>query len=164
MWNQIYIKLPLKPFGMILAQIALSESKCSCMVLEIIWGPIGSEPSWIWPNGPWTPIGILLCLVPQTDLSEWGSDGLLKDPVGVTPHRRPVRRSTFVRRLRTWGHLLSSRLREMVAHATLAEKNTVVLTHCASQTPLGTKSVFSAKISICSEGGVPSVSALFKYI
>ena len=31
-------------------------------------------------------------MIPQTDLSEWGSDGLLKDPVGVTriPPRRPV--------------------------------------------------------------------------
>ena len=40
--------------------------------------------------------------IPQTDLSEWGSDGLLKDPVGEDPHRPPVRRSTFMRRLRTW--------------------------------------------------------------
>ena len=63
-----------------------------------------------------------LKMIPQTDLSEWGSDGLLKDPVGGYPHRPLVRRSTFVRRLRTWGHLLSSRLLEMVAHTTLTEK------------------------------------------
>ena len=43
-------------------------------------------------------------------------------------------------------------------------KNRMVLTHYASQTPLGAKSLFLAKISICSEGGVPSVSSLFKYI
>ena len=90
-----------------------------------------------------------LNIVPQTDLSEWGSDGLLKDPVGVNTIRHPVPPSTFTRRLRTWWHLLSSRLREMVAHATLAEKNTMVLTHYASQTPLGTKSLFLAKIFIC---------------
>ena len=33
----------------------------------------------------------------------------------------------------------------MVARVTLAGKNMMVLTHCASQTPLGAKSVFSAK-------------------
>ena len=68
------------------------------------------------------PIFSRFFVSPQTDLSEWGSDGLLKDPVGVDTHRVPVPPSTFVRRLRTWRHLMSSRLDEMVARATLAEK------------------------------------------
>ena len=34
--------------------------------------------------------GFAQSIIPQTDLSEWGSDGLLKDPVGVNTHRRPT--------------------------------------------------------------------------
>ena len=36
--------------------------------------------------------------IPQTDLSEWGSDGLVKDPVTANAIRRLVCRSILMRR------------------------------------------------------------------
>ena len=100
---------------------------------------------------------------PQTDLSEWGSDGLLKDPVGANTIRHPVPINFYAQAadLVTLA-VVSSTRNGRSRH--FGCKNTMVLTHYASQTPLGAKSLFLAKLSICSEGGVSSVSSLFKYI
>ena len=94
-----------------------------------------------------------MVIIPQTDLSEWGSDGLLKDPVGVKPHRPPVPPSTFVRRLRTWWHLMSSRLDEMVARATLTEKKHDGFdTLCFQDTSRDAKSMFGKNIHMLGRG------------
>ena len=69
-----------------------------------------------------------------------------------------------MRRLRTWWHLLSSRLREMVDKATSAEKAQWFWHIMPPRHLLGPKVYFWQKYPYARIGGVPSVSALFKYI
>ena len=85
-----------------------------------------------------------MTLIPQTDLSEWGSDGLLKDPVGVYTHRDPVPPSTFVRRLRdTCCRLVYAKWSLMPLWL---KKHSDFDTLCLPDTSRGQKSIFGKNI------------------